>query len=253
MAAARDERAFLARRRREAILLIALLAVAAVLDLVQPALQLLPVDVVAAIVAAPRTVRAAEHRGLPPVHRLAVEQHGPLLRRVVRRGRLASGGLGGVGRLRVAVFEGYHRIGLSEGLGSFLDANPSLEIEFVEAIAPVDLVAGGMDLAIDEVEIEVQVEATGVIGTNRSDADHTVEVILGKELRTGAATEDGREVVLGTAFMLMGENSRVVSQAVSRKIEEINKNLPQGERAVLIAAALPSRAWAPSRASGRWA
>lgn len=53
-----------------------------------------------------------------------------------------------VGRLRVAVFEGYHRIGLSEGLGSFLDANPSLEIEFVEAIAPVDLVAGGMDLAI---------------------------------------------------------------------------------------------------------
>ncbi len=53
-----------------------------------------------------------------------------------------------VGRLRVAVFESYHRIGLSEGLGSFLDANPSLQIEFVEGISTVDLVAGGMDLAI---------------------------------------------------------------------------------------------------------
>ena len=42
------------------------------------------------------------------------------------------------------------------------------------------------------------------------------EVVLGKELRTGAATENGREVVLGTVFMLMGENSRTVSQAVDK-------------------------------------
>jgi Cu/Ag efflux pump CusA len=41
------------------------------------------------------------------------------------------------------------------------------------------------------------------------------EVGLGKELRTGAATENGREVVLGTVFMLIGENSRTVSQAVA--------------------------------------
>src|SRR5215204_5652016 len=54
------------------------------------------------------------------------------------------------------------------------------------------------------------------------------DVILGKELRTGAATEDGREVVLGTVFMLMGENSRVVSQRVAAKMEEINRTLPQG-------------------------
>jgi cobalt-zinc-cadmium resistance protein CzcA len=38
------------------------------------------------------------------------------------------------------------------------------------------------------------------------------EVLLGKELRTGAATENGKEVVLGTVFMLVGENSRTVSQ-----------------------------------------
>ncbi len=57
------------------------------------------------------------------------------------------------------------------------------------------------------------------------------EVILGKELRTGAATEDGREVVLGTAFMLMGENSRIVSQRVAERMAEINTTLPEGIKA----------------------
>jgi len=54
------------------------------------------------------------------------------------------------------------------------------------------------------------------------------EVILGKELRTGAATENGQEVVLGTVFMLMGENSRTVSQRVAEKMVEINRTLPEG-------------------------
>ncbi|MFA6220762.1 MAG: CusA/CzcA family heavy metal efflux RND transporter [Desulfomonilaceae bacterium] len=54
------------------------------------------------------------------------------------------------------------------------------------------------------------------------------EVHLGKELRTGAATKDGQETVLGTVFMLMGENSRVVAQRVQQKLEEINKTLPDG-------------------------
>ncbi|MBP9855150.1 MAG: CusA/CzcA family heavy metal efflux RND transporter [Candidatus Omnitrophica bacterium] len=54
------------------------------------------------------------------------------------------------------------------------------------------------------------------------------EVIEGKELRTGAATEDGKEVVVGTVFMLMGENSRTVSEHVAAKMEVINKTLPEG-------------------------
>ncbi len=56
----------------------------------------------------------------------------------------------------------------------------------------------------------------------------------GKELRTGAATENGREVVLGTAFMLMGENSRAVSHAVDRKMQEVNQSLPEGVSAVTV-------------------
>ncbi|MEG0120977.1 MAG: CusA/CzcA family heavy metal efflux RND transporter [Pseudomonas sp.] len=58
----------------------------------------------------------------------------------------------------------------------------------------------------------------------------TVEI--GRELRSGAATENGREVVLGTVFMLIGENSRTVSQAVAGKLEQINKSLPNGVIAV---------------------
>jgi cobalt-zinc-cadmium resistance protein CzcA len=52
------------------------------------------------------------------------------------------------------------------------------------------------------------------------------DVSIGKELRTGAATENGREVVLGTVFMLIGENSRTVSQAVAAKLADINRTLP---------------------------
>ncbi len=54
------------------------------------------------------------------------------------------------------------------------------------------------------------------------------DVLLGRELRTGAATEDGEEVVLGTVFMLMGENSRVVSRRVAATMEDINRTLPEG-------------------------
>jgi len=56
-------------------------------------------------------------------------------------------------------------------------------------------------------------------------------VALGKELRTGSASENGHEVVVGTAMMLKGENSRIVSNAVDMKLAEINKSLPEGIKA----------------------
>lgn len=54
------------------------------------------------------------------------------------------------------------------------------------------------------------------------------EVKPGSELRTGAATQNGREVVLGTVFMLIGENSRQVARAVAARIEQIKPSLPAG-------------------------
>ena len=60
------------------------------------------------------------------------------------------------------------------------------------------------------------------------------DVGIGQELRSGAATENGREVVLGTVFMLIGENSRTVSQAVAAKLADINRTLPKGVQAVTV-------------------
>ncbi len=57
------------------------------------------------------------------------------------------------------------------------------------------------------------------------------EVSIGSELRSGAATKDGQEVVLGTAFMLIGENSRNVAYAVDQKLQEVQKSLPEGVEA----------------------
>ncbi|WP_313455030.1 CusA/CzcA family heavy metal efflux RND transporter [Stenotrophomonas sp.] len=53
----------------------------------------------------------------------------------------------------------------------------------------------------------------------------------GKELRTGAATQNGHEVVVGTAFMLFGANSREVSQAAAAKLDAANASLPAGVHA----------------------
>ncbi|MEY8199273.1 MAG: efflux RND transporter permease subunit, partial [Colwellia sp.] len=54
------------------------------------------------------------------------------------------------------------------------------------------------------------------------------QVAIGKSLRTGAATTDGKEIVLGSAMMLVGENSRVVALAVAKKLEQIKLSLPEG-------------------------
>lgn len=54
------------------------------------------------------------------------------------------------------------------------------------------------------------------------------DVENGQGLRTGAATQNGREVVMSTVFMLIGENSRTVAQAVGEKLKEINASLPEG-------------------------
>ncbi len=53
-------------------------------------------------------------------------------------------------------------------------------------------------------------------------------IAIGSELRSGAATEDGKEIVLGTVLMLTGENPRVVAQATADKLEQITASLPEG-------------------------
>ena len=54
------------------------------------------------------------------------------------------------------------------------------------------------------------------------------DVAIGRELRTGSASVDGREVVLGTALMLIGGNSRTVAAAADVRIKEVSRTLPPG-------------------------
>lgn len=71
----------------------------------------------------------------------------------------------------------------------------------------------------------ITVRDTGIVSVRLGDV---AEVREGEELRTGAATQNGEEIVLGTAFMLVGENSRTVSVAVDEKVNAIRQGLPEG-------------------------
>ena len=53
-------------------------------------------------------------------------------------------------------------------------------------------------------------------------------VSIGHDLRTGGATYNGEETVLGIAMMMMGENSKTVAQALDRKMQEVKRSLPEG-------------------------
>ncbi len=87
--------------------------------------------------------------------------------------------------------------------------------------------------AAGRIETPEQIESI-VLGTRRGTPIYIRDVAtvgIGKELRTGSASENGEEVVVGTALMLIGANSRTVAAAVDAKMTEINKTLPPGIRA----------------------
>jgi cobalt-zinc-cadmium resistance protein CzcA len=97
---------------------------------------------------------------------------------------------------------------------------------YVEQTADQFLVQGnGLFTSIKDIE-DVPVKSLENYKTISIGDIATVKI--GKELRTGAALHNGNEVVLGTAMMLMGENSRTVSLNVAQKIEEIRLGLPKG-------------------------
>ena len=77
---------------------------------------------------------------------------------------------------------------------------------------------------IDEIK-EIVIGSRNGIPVHVSDV---ADVREGKDLRTGAATLNGREIVLGTAMLLIGENSRTVAQRVVAKLKEIGRSLPDG-------------------------
>ena len=58
--------------------------------------------------------------------------------------------------------------------------------------------------------------------------EQVANIEIGHELRAGAATMDGEEIVLGTVFMLVGENSRAVARGAAERLEQVQSSLPKG-------------------------
>ncbi len=78
--------------------------------------------------------------------------------------------------------------------------------------------------SIDEIK-EIVIGSHGGVPVRVSDV---ADVREGTDLRTGAATLNGKEVVLGTAMLLIGENSSTVAQRVAARLKEIARSLPDG-------------------------
>lgn len=109
---------------------------------------------------------------------------------------------------------------------SILSINKNVGGGYVEQTAEQFLVQGiGQLSTIEDIE-NVQVRRLENFRIVR--IKDIAKVTLGKELRTGAATYGGEEVLLGTVMMLIGENSRTVSLRVASKIKEIKLDLPKG-------------------------
>ena len=122
-------------------------------------------------------------------------------------------------------------LGLQDVIAALERNNANIGAGYIERRGEQYLIrAPGQVTSLDDLRAVVVKTVHGVPVTLREVAD----IGFGQELRTGAATENGREVVLGTAFMLIGENSRQVAERVKLKLAEAQKSLPEGVEAVLV-------------------
>lgn len=105
------------------------------------------------------------------------------------------------------------------------DANLSIGANYLRRSGENYLVrADGRLRSVDQIATTVVAQRNGVPVT----IGQVATVKIGGELRTGAASRDGNETVVGSALMLVGENSRTVAAAVVDKLGEIKKTLPEG-------------------------
>ena len=121
-----------------------------------------------------------------------------------------------------------HELSLRDLSAALRDNNLNLGAGYLERNGEQWLVRSPSQVAsLDEIA-EIVVARRGDTVIRVADV---AEVRFGKEQRTGAATRNGEEVVLGTTFMLIGENSREVAKSVAERLQEVNRSLPDGVRA----------------------
>ena len=116
-------------------------------------------------------------------------------------------------------------ISFSELADALERANISVGANFIERGGEAFLVRADARIRhIDEIARTTIATRDGVPVT----VGDVAAVRIGGELRTGAASMNGREVVIGTALMLAGGNSRIVAEDVAERLEEISGSLPPG-------------------------
>ncbi|WP_075186868.1 efflux RND transporter permease subunit [Teredinibacter haidensis] len=119
----------------------------------------------------------------------------------------------------------YHQVSLEDVADALRANNDNRGAGYIEANGQQLLVRSQGQLAtIEEIRQVIIKQNDGV----PVKIDDVAEVAIGKELRTGAATRNGVETVLGTAMMLIGENSRTVARDVALKLTDIQASLPEG-------------------------
>ena len=117
---------------------------------------------------------------------------------------------------------------LSEALEGL---NLSVGANFVERGGEAFLVRADARIRTTaEIEEAIVARREGVPVRVRDVAD----VANGGDLRTGAATENGEEVVVGTTLMLLGENSRAVAEAAGERLSEIAESMPPDIRVEVV-------------------
>jgi cobalt-zinc-cadmium resistance protein CzcA len=119
----------------------------------------------------------------------------------------------------------YYHISIEDLVNALQDNNDNRGAGYIERNGQQLLVRSPGQLATVE-------DIGNVIITERDSVPVKIldvaEIGIGKELRSGAATQDGKETVLGTAMMLIGANSRTVARDVALQLEAIQDSLPDG-------------------------
>ncbi|HEY5722377.1 MAG TPA: CusA/CzcA family heavy metal efflux RND transporter [Allosphingosinicella sp.] len=118
-------------------------------------------------------------------------------------------------------------ISFSELAEALERANISVGANFIERGGEAFLVRA--DARIRHID-EIGSTAVATRGGVPVSVANVATIRVGGELRTGAASINGREAVIGTALMLAGGNSRIVAEAVAERLEEVSKSLPPGVR-----------------------
>ena len=119
----------------------------------------------------------------------------------------------------------YHEVSFNDIANALRANNENRGAGYIEKNGQQLLVRAPGQLATIEEILDVIIKQNDGIPVKIHDI---AEVAIGKELRTGAATRDGVETVLGTAMMLIGANSRTVARDVALKLEDIQISLPEG-------------------------